>query len=138
LNGALNVVLTNEYVPATNSSFAVLTAGAWNGAFASFSYPTNQVTMQLSNTANSVIVRVTAVAVPPPAPLLLSPLLSGTNVLLTWTAASNTTYRLEFNPDLNPSNWNPVPGDVTISSNTASKRDALTVSNRFYRVHVLP
>jgi hypothetical protein len=137
LNGALSVVLTNGYVPTTNNTFIILTAGARSGAFAGFSYPSNQVTMQLSNTPNYVIVRVTAVATPPPPPLLLTPLLAGTNVLLTWTAISNITYRLEFNPDLTASNWNAVPGDVPASSNTASKLDPLTPSNRLYRVRII-
>ena len=136
LNGALSVNLVNGFLPATNDSFAVLTAGTRNGAFASFSYSSNQVTMQLSNTPNSVIVRVTGVA--PPQPVLLSPVISGTNVLLTWSAVSNSTYRLEFNPDLAPSNWNALPGDVLGASNLASKLDALTPSNRFYRVRTLP
>jgi hypothetical protein len=137
LNGALSVGLTNGYLPSTNDSFTVLTAGTCNGTFTGFFYPSNQVTMQLSNTANSVIVLVTAVAAPPP-PFLLSASLSGSNVLLTWTAVSNTTYRVEFNPDLNASNWSALPGDVTNLSNFASKLDPLTPSNRFYRVRVLP
>jgi hypothetical protein len=136
LNGALSVVLTNGYVPATNDSFTVLTAGTRTGTFASFSYPSNQVTMQFSNTPSSVFVRVTGVA--PPVPVLLLPLLSGSNALLTWTAVSNVTYRLEFNPDLTPSNWNVLPGDIIGLSNTASKQDTLVASNRFYRVQVLP
>ena len=137
LNGALSVDLTNGYVPSTNDSFTVLAAGTRNGTFANFYYPSNAVTMQLSNTANSVIVLVTAVAAPPP-PFLLSASLSGSNVLLTWTAVSNTTYRVEFNPDLTASNWSALPGDVTSLSNLASKLDTLTPSNRFYRVRVLP
>ncbi|HWY75404.1 MAG TPA: hypothetical protein VN281_07295, partial [Verrucomicrobiae bacterium] len=139
LNGTLSINLNNNYIPTTNDSFTVLTAGTRNGAFSSFSYPSNQVTMQLSNTTNSVIVRVTGVAAsPPPPPLLLPLTFSGTNALLTWTAVSNVTYRLEFNPDLTPSNWNAIPGDVLGLSNTASKLDTLTPSNRFYRVQVLP
>jgi len=31
-----------------------------------------------------------------------------------------------------------IPGDILGVSNTASKQDTLTPSNRFYRVHVLP
>jgi hypothetical protein len=138
LNGALSVGLMNGYLPTTNDSFTVLSAGTRSGTFANFSYPSNQVTMQLSNTTSSVIVRVTGVTAPPPAPLLLTPLLSGTNVLLTWTAVSNILYRLEFNPDLAPSNWTTVPGDVLSSGVNASKLDPLTSSNRFYRVRVLP
>jgi hypothetical protein len=138
LNGALSVNLVNGFLPTTNDSFAVVTAGTRTGAFANFYYPSNAVTMQLSNTATSVIVSVTSVAVPPPPPFLLPPVLSTSNVLLSWTAVSNITYRLEFNPDLTPSNWNGLAGDVIGVSNTASKLDALTPSNRFYRVRVMP
>ena len=93
--------------------------------------------MQMSNTANSVIVRVTDVLAVS-RPTLLRSELSGPDIRLIWTAISNTTYRLEFNSDLNTSNWIGVPGDVTGVSNTASKLDALTSSDRFYRVRVLP
>jgi hypothetical protein len=71
-------------------------------------------------------------------PMLFAPMLSGSNVLLSWTAESNKTYRLEFNPGLDPTKWNAVPGDVTTLSNRATKLDALTSSNRFYRVLVNP
>jgi len=74
-----------------------------------------------------------------PRPQLLAPELVGSNINLTWTAVSNITYRLEFNPDLATlTNWSALPGDVTAASNTASKLDALTPSNRLYRVRVLP
>ncbi len=71
-------------------------------------------------------------------PVLLTPQLFGTDVRLVWTAISNTSYRLEFNPDLSASNWIVLPGDVIGLSNTASKLDTLTSSNRFYRVRVVP
>ena len=73
-----------------------------------------------------------------PPPLLLPPEISGTNFKLTWTTVSNTIYRVEFNPNLVPSNWVALPGDITAVSNTASKQDFLTTSNRLYRVRVLP
>ena len=74
---------------------------------------------------------------PPPAPLLLQPELIGGAIKLTWTAVSNATYRLEFNPDLtNLTNWNALTGDVISVSNRASKLDTLTPSNRFYRVRI--
>jgi hypothetical protein len=136
LNGSLSVNLTNGFVPAVSNSFTVLTAGARASSFASFNYPSNRVTMQLSNAPASVILTVTGVA--PPPPLLLSPSISGSNLVLTWTAVSNLTYRVEYNPNLTPSNWSAVPGDVTSLSNLASKLEALTSSNRFYRVRALP
>jgi hypothetical protein len=59
LNGALRVSLTNGFVPASNDTFTVFSASTRNGAFASFTYPSNVVAMQLSNTTTSVILRVT-------------------------------------------------------------------------------
>jgi len=59
-------------------------------------------------------------------------------VLLTWTATSNVVYRLENNANVGSTNWIAITGDVTTLSNTAGKLDALTPSNRFYRVRVLP
>jgi hypothetical protein len=94
--------------------------------------------MVLSNGPNSVILRVTNVF-PIPQPVLLTPQLVGSHALLSWTATSNVTYRLEFNSALtNLTNWIALSGDVTTLSNTASKLDPLTPSNRFYRVRVLP
>ena len=138
LHGTLSVDLTNGFSPALNDSFTVLSAGTRSGMFANFFYPSNIVTMQLSNTASSVIVRVTNVFTAISQPILLQPELSGLNIKLTWTAISNVTYRLESNPAVNSTNWSAIPDDVTALSNTASKLDALTSSNRFYRVHVLP
>lgn len=138
LSGSLGVNFVNGFVPATNDSFAVLTAGTRTGTFTSFAYPSNAVTMQLSNTPNSVIVRVTGLITNVIAPMLLSPELSGSDIRLIWTATSNTTYRVEFKTDLNATNWNALSGEVTSSSNTASKLDPLTASNRFYRIRVNP
>jgi hypothetical protein len=137
LNGTLSVDLNPGYLPAVGDTFTLLTAGTRSGTFAAFTYPSNLVTMQLSNTANSVLVRVTEVLAVPP-PVLLAPELLGAQVRLTWTAVSNRTYQVEFNPDLNPTNWTPLPGDFLVVSNTASVLDSLTISNRFYRVRVLP
>jgi hypothetical protein len=138
LNGSLSVDLTNGFSPALNDSFTVLTAGTRSGTFANFFFPSNAFTMQLSNTPTSVVLRVTNVFTAVSPPMLLTPVLSGSDLKLTWTAVSNATYRLEFNPNLAVSNWTPIPGDVTSPSNLATKLDLLTPSNRFYRVRVLP
>jgi hypothetical protein len=76
---------------------------------------------------------------PPPVPLLRQPELIGAEVKLTWTSVSNTSYRLEFNPDLaNLTNWSAVLGDITATGDTVSKLEPLTSSNRFFRVRILP
>jgi hypothetical protein len=136
LNGGLSVDLLSGFTPATNDVFTVVTAGSRNSTFASFSYPANRVTLSLSNSPTSVILRATEVF-PVPQPVLLNPQFVGSNVLLTWTATSNVTYRLENNA-MGSTNWIAVPGDITTLSNSATKLDALTPSNRFYRVRVLP
>jgi Ig-like domain-containing protein/List-Bact-rpt repeat protein len=136
LNGALSVDFVNGFTPVVNDSFAVLTAGTRSGTFANFSYPSNLVTMQLSNAPNAVIVRVTDVR-NIPQPTLLVPEITGANVRLTWTTVSNAVYRLEFKSDLGATNWNAIVGDLTASSNSVTTSDALTSSNRFYRVRVV-
>jgi len=138
LAGTLAVGLANGFLPNTNNTFAVVTAGAISGSFSSFSYPSNVVTMQITNPPGSVVVRVTALTTPPLGPFVLSPVVVGTNLQLSWLSVSNTVYRVEFNPDLQPSNWNALPGDVTAVGSNASKVDPLTPSNRFYRVEIVP
>jgi hypothetical protein len=135
LNGSLSVDLINGFIPAIHDSFTVVTAGTRSGSFANFFFPSNTVTMQLSNSPNAAIVRVSGVA--PARPTLLEPEISGSDVRLIWTALSNTTYRLEFTSELNSTNWTALSGDVTSLTNSASKLDALTASNRFYRVRVV-
>jgi hypothetical protein len=136
LNGTLSVDLINGFVPTTNDSFTVLTAGARTGSFANFLHPSNLVTMQLSTTPNAVFVRSTGF--PVPELVLFPPLITSSNVTLCWMGESNKTYRLEFSPDLGPTNWFTVPGEVSTSNHKTCLSDALTASNRFYRVRVLP
>jgi hypothetical protein len=137
LNGELSVDLLPGFVPPTNSTYTVVSAGTLSGSFSNFTYPSNRVTLSLSNSPTSVILRAIDVF-SIPQPVLLTPQLLGSNALLTWTATSNVTYRLENKADIGSTNWIAVPGDVTTLSNTASKLDARTTSNRFYRVRALP
>ena len=137
LGGALSVALVNGFSPSVGDSYAVVTAAALSGAFVQFNYPSNQVAMEMSLTPTSVIAGVTSLLAVPK-PTLLEPQIMGSDFRLTWTAISNRTYRVEFNPSLDLSNWYALPGDVTALSNTASKLDPLTLSNRAYRVRLLP
>jgi hypothetical protein len=136
LNGALTVSLANGFVPVINDSFTVLTAGARSGTFANFLYPSNVVTMQLSNTANSVVVLVSSAGVPDK--VLVPPQISGTNITLCWGALPNVTYQVEVNSTLDPATWVALPGQVTSSGDIACIADVLISTNRFYRVRVLP
>jgi len=130
------VDFTNGFSPTLNDSFTVLSAGTRNNAFVNFFYPSNAVTMQLSNTANSVVVRVSGIVAHEL--VLFAPLITSSNVMVCWAAESNKSYVLEYTPDLGLTNWEAVVGDVLTSSNKSCQVDALTSSNRFYRVRVLP
>lgn len=136
INGALSINLANNYVPTTNDSFTVLTAGSLSGAFSNFLYPSNVVTLQLGTTANSIEVVVAGAG--PPDRVLLPPQFSGTNVTLCWGALPNVTYRVEVNSTLDPSTWVALPGDVTSSGRIACISDVVVSSNRFYRIVILP
>jgi hypothetical protein len=60
LAGNLNVGLTNGYFPAnTNTLFKFLTASSRTGTFASFSYPSSQLGMQIDYATNSASIQVT-------------------------------------------------------------------------------
>jgi hypothetical protein len=85
LAGTLAVSLTNHYIPTTNDSFTVLTAGSRSGNFASFNYSSNGLTLSLSNTPTAEIVQVTSVSLQQsnlPAPL---------GVISWWRAENDAT-----------------------------------------------
>ena len=74
-----------------------------------------------------------------PTPVLL-PLarIGTTNIVITWTSASNGVYRVQYNPTLGSTNWTDLVGDITATNSTSSKTDLMTTTNRFYRIRVLP
>ena len=74
-----------------------------------------------------------------PAPRILPPAFAGTaDVVISWTAVSNATYRVQFKADLGATGWTDLPGDVTATANEASKTDTRTPTRRWYRVKVVP
>ena len=96
--------------------------------------PSGQTSGNYVITFNTGTLTITA-----PAPLLFPLALVGkTNVVISWSAVSNGTYRVQYQPVLNATNWTDLLGDVTATGSTASKTDSLTTTNRFYRVRVQP
>jgi hypothetical protein len=76
---------------------------------------------------------------PAPAPVILTLTDAGpVNVLITWSSVSNVPYRVQYKSDLAAASWIDLAGDVQASGATTSKTDIKTITNRFYRVHVLP
>jgi hypothetical protein len=71
------------------------------------------------------------------APTIFPLLVTSSNIVITWSAISNTSYRVQFKSILDATNWSDVAGDVVASSNIAFTVDGRT-TNRFYRIQVLP
>ncbi|HEV7924781.1 MAG TPA: hypothetical protein VGR14_05465 [Verrucomicrobiae bacterium] len=104
LNGTLSLDLTNNYIPTTNDSFSLVSAGARNGTFANFIYPSNEVAMILSNTTTSVIVRATNIFAVPQL-LILAPQISGSNFGFSIQTASNQLYTIQESTNASSTNW---------------------------------
>jgi hypothetical protein len=73
------------------------------------------------------------------APTILGITSSGGNVLITWSALNNATYRLQYLPAFPGTNWQNLAPDVTATNVTASAADSPgNIGQRYYRVMVLP
>ncbi len=73
------------------------------------------------------------------APAILGITARGGNVVVTWSALTNATYRLQYLPDFPGTNWQNITPDVTATNATASATDSPgQVGHRFYRVMVVP
>ena len=74
-----------------------------------------------------------------PAPLILGLSSAGTtNVVITWSAVSNANYRVQYKGVLSSTNWTDLLGDVLAGGGSASKTDLKTITNRYYRIQVVP
>ncbi len=62
-----------------------------------------------------------------------------TSVTLTWLSGSNYVYRLQYKANLTDATWLNVSGDVSATTNTATKTDGTlgNAAQRFYRVQLL-
>jgi VCBS repeat-containing protein len=74
-----------------------------------------------------------------PAPVIQSITVSAGIATITWTSATDHTYRLQYSDSLTPTNWNDVAPDVTATGSTTSMTNAVgNAAARFYRVMALP
>jgi hypothetical protein len=65
-------------------------------------------------------------------------LLPGNLIRLNWTAEPGRIYRVQYKTSLGSVSWTDLPGDVTATSTTATRTDAVTGAQRFYRVQQMP
>lgn len=141
---------TDSDLPANVLSYSLLSPPL-NASIASlsgvFSWQTSDAD---ANTTNSITVQVTDDGVPLlsdtesftvtvlPRPLIQQIELTSTNVVLTWSAISGTTYRVQAKTNLADTAWFDLVPDVTATNSTAARLEPLGEAARFYRVRVLP
>jgi uncharacterized repeat protein (TIGR01451 family) len=86
--------------------------------------------LQASETFNVVVIAL---------PRIESVSLSGTNLVIRWTAIPGTRYRVEFNNALDPEGWGDSPGEVVAAETFAVKEAPVEAAGRrFFRVRVRP
>jgi hypothetical protein len=145
---SLTATATDPDLPANGLSFSLLsgpsglavgTAGAINWVPGENQIGTNEVTIRVADDGSPTLGDTQSFAiVVVDLPVLDPPLVSGSNVALTWTAFDGGAYRVQYKGDLNAIGWSDLAGDVTATNSTGLKLDFLTPSNRLYRVRVLP
>jgi uncharacterized repeat protein (TIGR03803 family) len=75
----------------------------------------------------------------PMPPVLQPPWLNAGATLLSWTAVAGQTYQLEFNPNLDPTNWTALGNPTTATNGLMSMTDTgVRDPQRFYRVLLMP
>ena len=71
-------------------------------------------------------------------PTTLSAKISGGSLIFSWPAIPGRTYRLQHKSSLDEVVWTDLPGDVAASANNATASDAVSATDRFYRLVLLP
>jgi hypothetical protein len=134
--GAITGIQNNDAITATYASTA--TTSSPPGTYPivpSLADPGNRLP-NYDVTVNNGALTVTGAGVP----TILSIVASGkTNIVITWSALSNSVYRVQYKSALAGTNWISLTPDVVATGSTASFTDHPgTNSQRFYRVLMNP
>lgn len=143
-NGTMTVVLinsSNSPVQAVINSPALPAGIAWWQTFTSRSgsYWQNS-TIAVTNGAANVSIPgygvVTLYGVAPP--VIQSDGQSGNLFVFTWSAAATQMYQVQFTTNLAQNAWTDLGSPIAATNSTASAFDAMSNSQKFYRVVLLP
>ena len=102
--------------------------------------PSDAATYQvmISNSWGSAASVVATLTVFIPAPSLQEITLSGNSLSFAWGAATGSSYQVQYNSDLNSTNWIPLGPPVAATNGTLSASDLIDSAQRFYRIVLLP
>ena len=140
--GAADPAFTVSYAGFVNSEAAVVLGGTLAIARARGesvgTYALTPSGLTSANCAINFVPGTLTITETVPAPVMRPLAGAGTtNVVISWSAISNVTYRVEYSPDLSGTKWVDIEGDVTANGDTASKTDTHHAPSGFYRVRVL-
>jgi hypothetical protein len=94
-------------------------------------------TLIASNELGMVTSSIGTVALPP-APVIQPLVVSNPNeALVSWSSVSGRTYRVQFNPDLNTTDWLDIVDVLATNSTTTITNDPAAADQRYYRVILL-
>jgi hypothetical protein len=149
-------VLGNDTAVYGSNLVAVLVSGPTNGTVSlntngGFTYTpapnyvgTDSFTYQANDGQTNLGVATATITVNPGTfivrPTILSLTGAGTTyVVITWSAISNVTYRVQYQSNIGSSNWLDLSPDVMATNTTASAVDNPNgATPRFYRVQIVP
>jgi hypothetical protein len=138
LAGKLVVLLTNSFVPATNSAFTFLTAGSLAGAFTTFSYPSNLAAMTLVYNPTSAVLNTSSLlASATPVQVAPATVVNG-EFNVSFSGIPGATYGVQYTDVLSPPDWQPLTNIVVPPSGTFLVHEPVALSpTRFYRAFFL-
>jgi hypothetical protein len=81
---------------------------------------------------------IAALASPPPAPVVSTPILTDGQILIAWTTVSQQSYQLQWTTNLNGGTWSDLGAATNAPGTVAAMSDTVSNAERFYRVVLLP
>jgi hypothetical protein len=122
----------------TNGGFVYTPANNYFGSDA-FIYQASDGANALGSAWVNLTVTPTGVSTNGTPPVIQSVRVDSSGALITWTALTGRTYRLQYKALLTDSTWSNSTSAVVYNGSSASARDAATgAARRFYRVVLLP
>ena len=130
--------VNGETTNVLSGSPALSTTATINSLAGSYSIIVSNGTLNAANYRFSFVDGILAVMYMPPAIFSLSAA-NSTDVIITWSAVSNLTYRVQYLSGFDSTNWHDLAPDVTATNNTASAEDNPGgAPMRFYRIMIVP
>jgi hypothetical protein len=94
--------------------------------------------VEVSNSLGSTLSSNAVLTVLVPAPVIQMPVLSGTNLTLTWSSIAGRSYQVQYKTNLNQVGWLVLTTLTAGGSSTAVVTSAAPARERYYQVALLP